>query len=143
MKKLGAWAALAAAVPALALVAAGCASVDLSDVRPYLYLWIGCMVGVWLSFGARNVSVNFEELGVIEKDRLSPPVRLVFAGLLTLIIGLLISSEAVLVELGELSTANFTEDPKFALLIGALCGISELALSAKVSQRASELVSKT
>jgi hypothetical protein len=98
------------------------------------------MAGVWLSFGTRNVVITFEDLGVLEKDRLSPAIRLVFAGLLTVVIGLLISTKAIVLELGGLSTAEFIEDTKVALLIGALCGISELALSAKVSQHARDFL---
>jgi len=105
---------------------------------PFLVLWAGCMAGVWLSFGTRNVTMTFEELGILEKDRLSPAIRLIFAGLLTGVIGLLIATKAVVLQLGGLSTASFVEDYKVALLVGILCGISELALSSKVSQKAKE-----
>jgi hypothetical protein len=98
------------------------------------------MAGVWLSFGARKVTLTFQELGMLEQDRLSPAIRLVFAGILTMAIGLLLATGTVLVQIGRLSSTDFESNAKVALLIGLLCGISELALSAKVSQHAKEVL---
>jgi hypothetical protein len=53
------------------------------------------MAGVRLSFGARKTSIRFEDLHILEEDRLEPLVRLVFAGLLTLVLALLFSTQAV------------------------------------------------
>lgn len=106
----------------------------------FLFLWAGCMMGVWLSFGARKIQISFDELVILEQDRLSPSIRLVFAGSLTLIIGLLIATKALVLQLGDFSTANFMVDVKVQLLIGALCGISEQALSSKVSQHAKDFL---
>lgn len=115
-------------------------AIQLSAIGCFLFLWSGCMIGVWLSFGARKIQISFEELGILEQDRLSPSVRLIFAGSLTLIIGLLIATKALVLQFGEFSTANFMTDIKVQLLIGALCGISEQALSTKVSQHAKDFL---
>lgn len=109
-------------------------------LRSFLFLWVGCMVGVWLSFGSRKIELKFEELNALEKDRLSPSIRLIFAGLLTIVIGLLISTKAIVFELGGLSTASFFDGIQTPLLIGIFCGISEQALSTKVAQHASDFL---
>lgn len=113
---------------------------DFETLRSFLFLWVGCMVGVWLSFGSRKIELKFEELNALEKDRLSPSIRLIFAGLLTIVIGLLISTKAIVFELGGLSTASFFDGIQIPLLIGIFCGISEQALSTKVAQHASDFL---
>jgi len=140
MKHLGGWAAAFTAVALVAAALLQAADIPYSNGIPYLNLWSGCMAGVWISFGARKVSVEFEDLAILEKDRLSPPIRLVFAGLLTIFIGLLVATGALAIELGSLSAKNFSTDIRVALILGGLCGVSELALSAKVSQHAREML---
>jgi hypothetical protein len=104
-----------------------------------LLLEIGAMAGVWLSFGTRKALLKFEDLGVLEEDRLDPMVRLVFAGLLTLIIALTFALKVVVVTMGAIRTDQIVNDPLVALLIGMLCGVSEKALSSNVTKQASNL----
>ena len=140
MKKLG-QASLLLGLPAIFLgILIREYTTDLDTLGCFLFLWSGCMAGVWLSFGARKIQISFDELGILEQDRLSPAIRLVFAGLLTMIIGLLVATEAVVLQLGDFSTANLMTDIKVQLLIGSLCGISEQALSSKVSQHAKDFL---
>lgn len=106
----------------------------------FLWLWVGCMAGVWLSFGARKRDIKFEELHVLEQDRLEPFVRLVFAGLLTVIVGLLFSTKVVEVRLGSVESWQFTQDIQIALLFGMLLGFSEQVLPTKVAAKATELL---
>lgn len=109
-------------------------------ISSFFCLWGACMAGVWLSFGARKPQLSFEELHIPEKDRLEPFVRLVFAGLLTTILGLAFSLELIVVKLGTKTTAQVTADPQVAILIGLLCGFSEQILSIKVSQQATRFL---
>ncbi len=113
---------------------------EMVTLRSFLFLWVGSMAGVWLSFGSRKIELKFEELNILEKDRLSPSIRLIFAGLLTIVVGLLVSTKAVILELGGLSTESFLENIQIPLLIGIFCGLSEQALSTKVAQHASDFL---
>ena len=113
---------------------------SLVTISSYLFMWTGCMGGAWLSFGARKLTITFEDLNILEKDRMNPIIRLIFAGLLTIVIGLLLSTKAITFEMGGLSTETITSNAQVALLIGFLCGVSEQALSAKVSQHAYSLL---
>lgn len=112
----------------------------LNVLTSFLFLWSGCLAGVWLSFGARKIFIKFEDLNILEKDRLNPIIRLVFTGLLTLIIGLLLSTKAIVINIGGITTENITSNIQIAMLIGLLCGFSEQALSAKVSKHASSIL---
>jgi len=44
-------------------------------------VWIGAMLGTWVSFGARKHIMTFKELSVIEDDRMNPLMRLIYIGI--------------------------------------------------------------
>jgi hypothetical protein len=100
-------------------------------------LWIGCMCGVWLSFGTRKAILSFEDLTNIEDDLLQPSLRVIYAGLLTLVLGAFFLLQVVTVSVGQVSTALVGSDNYLAtLMLGALCGISERVLASKVVKQA-------
>lgn len=109
-------------------------------LQNFLGLWAGCCAGVWLSFGTRKNVLQFEDLAIPEEDRMEPAVRLIFAGLLTIILGLAFSLDALNIEVGNASASKITEDFRLAVLVGALCGVGERMLSTRVTQLASSLL---
>jgi len=111
-----------------------------SEIATFLYLWAGCMAGVWVSFGARRVELSFEQLQILEEDRLEPTVRLIFAGILTTILGLLLSTRILTIEMGAFSTASIFQDTKIALLLGLLSGFSEQTLANRVASEAARVL---
>ena len=140
MRRLG-WTALLFAVPAIA-AAVWLSSFhhDLLMLSNFLLLWAGCMVGVWLSFGARKTVLRFEELHVLEQDRLEPAIRLLFAGLLTLLLGLLFHLKVLEVNFGGASSSALADNWEIALVVGALAGFSEQLLSPAITKQASALI---
>ena len=142
MIKLGSWALLFALV-----AAATYALLRYSGVAPwygnrnYLLLWIGCMVGAWCSFASRKVILTFFDLARIEEDRVDPPLRLIFAGLLTVILGLIFATGFADRVVGTFHASNFLTHGSIALLIGALAGISEQALPGAITQKARSILS--
>jgi hypothetical protein len=138
MIKLGKW--------ALAFCVAGAVLYFLSgtewspsqprDYRNFFLLWSGCMIGVWCSFAARKAVLTFFDLARIEEDRLDPPLRLIFSGMLTFILGLIFLTGFANVVVGAFEGAKFIHDGAVALLIGALSGIAEKALPVAILQRA-------
>ena len=79
MKKLGLTAVFLGVPPLICAVFILTRRPDLLWLSNFMLLWVGCMVGVWLSFGARKTVLRFEELHIVEKDRLEPVVRLILA----------------------------------------------------------------
>lgn len=106
----------------------------------FLVLWAGCMAGVWLSFGARKFTLAFEDLHIPEADRLEPSVRLVFAGLLTMILGLSFSVGLVSVRAGSVTTDAINNSLRLSALMGLLCGFSEQVLSTRVAKQATSFL---
>lgn len=103
-------------------------------------IWMGCMVGVWLSFAIRKVKVPFYGLHILEEDRLEPVIRLVYAGILSIIVGFLLLRKGIIIEIGDISSAQIISDPLVAILFGAFLGIGEQTLGNTVSQKASKVI---
>lgn len=128
--------------------------VDLAWLQPYLaklgiarttaanfmLLWVGCFLGVWLSYGIRTATVTLADLTNTDSDRLLPHMRLAFAGALTMVLGMLFVLGIVEVKLGTFVVTRIAEDAMLAFIVGVFCGISEVSLPAVASKRATAFV---
>lgn len=113
-------------------------------------IFVGSMLGAWLSFSIRNPNLTFYHLAAVEDDLLDPKIRPLFVGGMTMIVALLLGTEMVVVTIGGFDTKFLTSATANhaavgiatmkALLIGCLCGISEQALPSALGQRAREFV---
>ncbi|CDZ58106.1 hypothetical protein [Neorhizobium galegae] len=110
-----------------------------ADQRGFFTLLCGSMVGAWLSFSIRKVELRFSELSILENDRLDPPLRLLFVAGLTLVVGLIFSTNLASITIGGLST-TFLAASSSALLIGIFCGISEQSLATTVGSKANDFM---
>lgn len=112
----------------------------LAEAQKFMPLILGALLGTWLSFSLRRPVLAFADLAHLEEDRLDPSIRLLFVVGLTVIIGLLLSTEAIDITIGKLKTASSLTNGSVAFLVGCLCGIGEKGLSSAVSRRASDFV---
>jgi hypothetical protein len=106
----------------------------------FMLLLVGCFLGVWLSYGIRTTTFALSDLIVTDADRLTPVIRLIFAGSLTIILGIVFTIPLVEVSIGKTSVTDIATDPMLAFAVGCFCGVSELALPTAVSSRASEFI---
>jgi hypothetical protein len=145
MQKLGGW-AVGSMIAATGLyVVMRWPMQDIEKVqafRHFAVMWAGCMLGTWLSFGTRRVVLQFDDLGRLEPDMLYPWARLVFAGLLTMVLGLVFATNMVNIQIGDLNTADLSRHTISALIVGIFCGLSEQALPTAVSQRSAQFFSE-
>ena len=152
---LGGWAALFALpfVVAYALLSAIVGSpewtarfaqlgVGILPLRNFLLLWVGCFLGVWISYGVRTTRFTLADLTTTDPDRLRPGMRLAFAGTLTMVLGIACAVGLVEVRVGGYPVTAIATEPMLAFLVGALCGISELSLPASISARAADFVKR-
>jgi hypothetical protein len=116
--------------------------VDAQVARSFMMLWVGCFAGVWVSYAIRTTTFTLRDLVITDADRLQPFVRLVFAGILTAALGLVLALDWGDLKLGRISLGGFVENPTEGLLFGLFCGVSELLLPNMVGQRATEVLSK-
>lgn len=117
--------------------------IDRGVFASFMMLWVGCFFGVWLSYGIRTSVLTITDLTVTDSDRLLPVIRLLFAGSLTMILGVMFMLGVIEVSLGNYSLTNFATNAMLAFLVGTLCGISELLLPTTVGKRASDFMSKS
>lgn len=108
----------------------------------FCLLWLGCFIGVWLSYGIRTATITLADLTVTDADRLTPSLRLLFAGLMTMLLGMLFAMGIVEIKLGSFAISQIADsnNATLAFLVGAFCGISEAALPEVASRRAATFV---
>jgi hypothetical protein len=106
----------------------------------FMVLWVGCFLGVWLSYGIRTSTITIEDLTTTDSDRLLPHVRLLFAGALTMLAGMLFVLGIVEVKIGPFATSKISTDPALAFIVGIFCGISEAGLPGMASRRAAAFI---
>lgn len=110
-----------------------------SVLANFMLLWIGSFLGVWLSYGVRTTTFTLSDLTITDSDRLTPAIRLLFAGSLTMILGI-VCVLLLDVKIGNYSVTRISDYPMLAFLFGSFCGISELLLPTAVAKRASDFV---
>ena len=103
----------------------------------FLLLAGGAAAGTWLSFSIRRPILSFADLDILEEDRLNPSLRILFMIGLTTVVGLILWTGMVVIEVGRFRS-DFALTGSHAVLIGALCGIAERSLSGAVGQRATQ-----
>jgi len=139
--RLGFWGLVVVLICAACYVATGQSGIATDTVlyrfRNFFLVASGAAIGTWLSFSLRRVVLTFDDLALLEEDRLNPGLRVIFMVALTSVVGLLFWTGAVAVDIGGLSS-DFTVSGSRALLIGALCGIAERAVTTAVSKRAGD-----
>lgn len=109
-------------------------------INKYIYTFSGAMIGTWISFGARKVELKFEELSVIEKDRLNPTIRLMFVGLSSVILILFINSGIVEFSVGGLSSHEINSSIELQVLMGIMSGLVENKLAVGLFNKANDIV---
>lgn len=109
------------------------------DLRNFHLLAAGTAIGTWLSFSLRKQELAFEDLAVLEPDRLEPWVRVLYMVGLSTLVGLLLFSGAVVFGVGRVDgLIALHGHGSWALLVGMLAGVAERALGSAVSGRAAE-----
>lgn len=105
------------------------------DFRNFHLLAAGTAIGTWISFSLRRQELTFEDLAVLEPDRLDPFFRILYMIGLASLVGLLLFSGAIIAGVGDvkgLEAMHFRGS--WALLLGLLSGVAERALGSAVSR---------
>jgi hypothetical protein len=111
------------------------------SASPFLFTAIGACAGTWLSFAIRRVVLGFNDLALLEDDRMNPLSRTFFVVGLTWLVGLFLESGVINAEVNGIRM-NLGDSAMIGLLIGAMCGIAERALAGVVGKRSEEFVAR-
>jgi hypothetical protein len=113
--------------------------IDLPGTANMLILWSGTMLGVWLSFAITKVTLEFEDLTILEKDRLEPLLRLLLTGALAIVFGLMFMKKAVVIELGDVSSESVGRDHVVAFLMGVVLGVNERVVGKLLRKKTAQI----
>lgn len=113
-----------------------------NNLSSYGYVYIGTIVGAWISFGVRKPNLFFEELSIIESDGLSPKIRLIYVGLCSIIIFLFLKTEIVVISINNISTSDIKQSIEMQLALGASIGLIEYKISEKLFKKANLVIDK-
>ncbi|MEQ8156133.1 MAG: hypothetical protein ABRQ25_14805 [Clostridiaceae bacterium] len=105
----------------------------------FLYVWIGAMLGAWISFGARKMSIEFDKLDNIEDDMMYPYIRLMFVGIVSIILLLFIKTSIITIDIGSFSTTQIQNNLESQLLLGLICGLAESKLAVNIYKKAGSI----
>jgi hypothetical protein len=112
--------------------------IDPQVLANFMLLWLGCFLGVCLSYALRKHDFTVDDLLTAEADLLRPAIRLVFAGSLAMLLVMLALGGIIDVQVGRNSVSSVADPGRhmFAFFVGTICGISEILLPSKVSEAA-------
>lgn len=144
MRKLGGWAALFGMLGLFAyLICEHLPWVPFDEFYRYrtvFLVWGGAMAGTWVSFASRKVRLSFTDLVALEEDRIEPQLRLVFTGILTVILVLVFITGLADVKIGAFQASSLAQSGTVALLLGAFAGLAEKTLPSAVMSRANTVI---
>lgn len=118
---------------------------SITNITPligYFYVWSGAMAGIWISFGARKITFQLDDLSVLEKDNMNIYIRLPYIGLCALIFFLLLNSNIFSFDIGETSSEAITGRTEFQLLVGVIAGLLESKLGSSIYEKIQGLTIK-
>jgi hypothetical protein len=145
MRKLGGWSALFGLVGLAAYFTYDhFPSLPFEQIERYrniFLVWAGCMAGAWASFASRKATLAFSDLVALEEDRVEPQLRLLFTGVLTIILALIFITGAADIHIGTFRASSLMRSGSVALLLGAFAGLAEKALPSAVMSRANTVIS--
>lgn len=120
--------------------------IDPATLASFMVLWVGCFLGVCLSYGLRKPKLTVDDLvATTEPDFFRPVVRLAFAGTLTMILVMFAMLNFVDFSVAEFKLSKAVQ-PGYELLafvLGVICGISELFLPTRILGQTSKLLPGT
>lgn len=103
---------------------------------PTLCIVIGALAGTWISFGARKFEIKFEDLASLEKDKMTPAIRLIYISVAAIIFTLLMNVGIVDVKIGNVDMGTAFTEVKPAFVIGILCGLVESRIGIQIYKKA-------
>lgn len=110
-----------------------------------LVLWAGAMLGVWLSQTISKTHIGFDDLALMDKDRLEPTFRLLFTGLLAAVIAMMLDSRLIEISLGEIKSSQVLNGNRHILtfLIGVILGLNEKILGSTLTSKVQNIFSSS
>jgi hypothetical protein len=98
------------------------------------------MIGVLFATTIRNIEPTFETLAQEGADLMPPWLKLLFAGIVSLVLALLFETKVISVTIGPFSTSRISEDAFTAILVGFFVGMLDKELVPEIKRWGRRLV---
>ncbi len=142
---LAEWAFVGIAVAVVAIFLTGRAApgppLHLNAVAGYGWVFIGAMVGAWLSVAMTWRNVSFDDLQDFVRLRREPVIRMLFAVVLALVFALFLRLQFITLKIGTADLGAFAGSASLALAVGIIAGIGQKALSVQIIDRVTKVLS--
>ncbi len=109
-------------------------------IHQYFFVFAGSMAGAWVSFGVRKKELKFDELSVMEKDRLNPYIRLLFVGVVSMLFLLFLNSSLITLAIGEVTIDSIMDNIELQILLGAIAGLAGNSLASRLYNIAGDAI---
>ncbi len=98
----------------------------------FLYTTIGTMLGMYVSFGARNYELTFDQLSCLEKDKMGIVTRSIYMILVSNIFLWFLNSKIISIPILTYNPSNWTSLAQYNISLGIICGLVESKLGIKL-----------
>lgn len=140
MKKLGIGALIIGGIPTCIYLAIIRLFSWMNIFNMYIMVWIGSMIGTWISFGARKFTISFEQLSILEEDMMSRYIRLIYVAICSIVFLLFLNSHIINIDIGKVSTSNINDSWQLQIIIGIICGLVESKLGINIYKKATTII---
>lgn len=140
MKRLGITALVMGSVCAIIYILILMFFPYLHYLNMYFMVWIGAMIGTWISFGARKFKISFEQLSILEEDMMSIYIRLIYVAICAIILLLFLNTNIVSINIGKISINDISNKVELQLILGVICGLVESKLGINIYKKAVTII---
>lgn len=110
------------------------------NLTNYLLVFMGALIGSWVSFCIRKLDIKFNDLVHFEKDTMPFYIRLIFIGIVSIIFAMLLKNEIITIQFGKFSLSTFFETNEKHFLFGIICGITDIKLAINLYRRSENIL---
>jgi hypothetical protein len=113
-----------------------------ATVANFMLLWVGCCLGVSLSYALRKSVFTLDDLVDPESDYLTPAIRVALTGTLAMLLVMLSMLKIVNISFADHSLSQVADagQAMLAFVVGVICGIGEKLLSGTILTKSEALV---
>jgi len=97
------------------------------------YMLIGISLGITLLAFLRNMEMKFETLGMFDAASLNPLMRLIFVSVLAAVFAILLHQRVLVIAIGNYELNQLFDKPMVAVVVGILCGFSDIVVAKLIS----------
>ncbi len=107
-----------------------------NNYEMYCVTFIGALCGTWISYGARQITLKFKHLSLLEEDMMNPFIRLLYMGVCSVILLFFLNTNIIQINIGSISSKDIPTSIELQFAIGAICGLIERSMGSRLYKTA-------